>query len=223
MIKKLGMIAASAIFATTLAVPAQAQDLVPYQEGLHYFEIEQASAVPTDKVEVVELFSYLCTHCNTFEPYINSWAKRIPDHVEFRRIPVVFGRGSWELYARAYITADFMGLPEESHMAMMDRLWKEKKIMRSLDEIAEFYSQFGADKDKFMSTSQSFAVDGRMRKEQQLVRDYGISGTPSLVVNGKYRVAGNAAVPSFESILDVVDYLVEIEASKLPQSSVAAE
>lgn len=193
------------------AVLAQGKGLVPYQEGLHYIKIDNASEIRSDKVVVTELFSYLCTHCNTFEPYVNSWAERIPDYVEFKRIPVVFGRSSWELYARAYATADIMNLPEETHMAMMDRLWKERKVMRSLDEIADFYAGFGADKDKFLSTAQSFAVDGKLRKDQQLVRSYGVTGTPSLVVNGKYRVSGNAALPSFEAMLDVVDYLVEIE------------
>ena len=205
------------------AAIAQENELVPYQEGLHYFEIEQASAVSGDTVEVVELFSYLCTHCNTFEPYINSLVKRIPDYVDFRRIPVVFGRGSWELYARGFITAELMNLPEEAHMGMMDRLWKEKKIMRSLDEIAEFYSQYGADKEKFLSTAQSFAVDGRMRKDQLDVRNYGITGTPALVVAGKYRIAGNAAVPSFEAMLDVVDFLVEKERAGMQQISATAD
>lgn len=202
---------------------AQGQGLVPYQEGMHYFKIDNASAFQGDKVEVLELFSYLCSHCSTFEPYVNSWAERKPDYVDFRRIAVVFGRDSWEFYARAFATAEIMNLPEEAHMAMMDRLWKERKVMRSLDEIANFYVQFGADKEKFLSTAQSFAVDGKIRKDQQLVRDYGITGTPSLVVNGKYRVAGNAAVPSFEVMLDVVDYLVEIERYKLKGDSVAAE
>jgi len=205
------------------SVFAQGKGLVPYQEGLHYFKIEQASALPGDKVEVLEMFSYLCNHCNTFEPYVNSWAERKPDYVEFRRIPVVFGRGSWELYARAYATADIMNLSDDAHMAMMDRLWKERKIMRSLDEIADFYVQFGADKEKFLSTAQSFAVDGKIRKDQQMVQAYGITGTPSLVVGGKYRVTGNAAIPSFDAMLDVVDYLVEIEKAKLTSNSVAAE
>ena len=205
------------------SVAAQGSEPVPYQEGLHYFEIEQAPVSNSDSVEVVELFSYLCTHCNTFEPYVNSWVKRAPDYVDFRRLPVVFGRQSWEMYARGFITAELMNLPEEAHMAMMDRLWKEKKILRSLDEIAEFYTEFGADKAKFLSTAQSFAVDGRLRKDQSLVRAYGITGTPSLVVNGRYRVAGNAAVPSFEAMLDVVDFLVEQEKANLQQSSVAAE
>lgn len=205
------------------AVLAQSKGLVPYQEGLHYFKIDNASAVPSDKVEVLELFSYLCSHCNTFEPYVNSWAARAPEYVAFRRVPVVFGRSSWELYARAFATAEIMNLNEEAHMAMMDRLWKERKMMRSLDEIADFYVQFGADKQKFLSTAQSFAVDGKIRKDQQLVRSYGITGTPSIVVNGKYRVAGNSAIPSFEAMLDVVDYLVEIERYQLKGESVAAE
>lgn len=202
---------------------AQSDKLVPYQEGLHYFSIEQAPVTSGDFVEVVELFSYLCTHCNTFEPYVNSWAKRTPDFVNFRRLPVVFGRQSWEIYARGFITAQMMDLPSEAHMAMMDRLWKEKKIMRSLDEIADFYTQFGADKQKFLSTAQSFAVDGRLRKDAAQVRTWGITGTPSLVVNGKYRVAGNAAVPSFEAMLDVVDFLVEQESAQLQQSSAEAD
>ena len=194
---------------------AQTDKLVPYQEGLHYFLIDQAPAETGDKVEVAELFSYLCTHCNTFEPYINSWKKRLPEHVGFKRIPVVFGRSSWELYARGYVTAELMKIPEEAHMAMMDKLWKEKKIMRSMEELATFYSQFGVDKSKFLSTAQSFAVDGKLRRDQLLVQSYGIQGTPSLVVSGKYRVAGNAAVPSFEVMLDVVDYLVELESAKM--------
>lgn len=201
----------------------QAQGLVPYQEGLHYSRIEQASAVPADKVEVVEMFSYLCTHCYTFDPYMNRWAEKAPDHVEFRRLPVVFGRSSWEIYARGYVTAEIMGLDDRAHEAMMERLWKEKKILRSIEEIADFYTQFGVDKAKFLSTAKSFAVDGRIRKDQQLVRDWGITGTPSVVVNGKYRITGNAAIPSFDAMLDVVDYLVEIEASKIRKASVAAD
>ena len=44
--------------------------LEPYQEGVHYFKINQVPAeTDSDTVEVTELFSYGCSHCNTFEPY----------------------------------------------------------------------------------------------------------------------------------------------------------
>jgi thiol:disulfide interchange protein DsbA len=209
----------------SLAFSAQAQGTkpVPYQEGLHYFLIDGAPAASSGPMELVEAFSYLCSHCNTFEPYIGAWKKRKPEGVEFRRIPVVFGRGSWELYARGYVTAEMMNVGEEAHNAMMDRLWKEKNMMRSMEELAEFYSQFGVDKEKFLATSGSFAVEARLKKDQQKVQSYGITGTPSLVLNGKYRIAGSAAVPSFDVMLDVVDFLIEAESAGTQESSAAAD
>jgi thiol:disulfide interchange protein DsbA len=205
------------------AAAAQSDKPVPYQEGLHYVLIDQAPLASGDKIELVEAFSYLCTHCNTFEPYIQGWIKRKPDNVEFRRIPVVFGRDSWELYARGYVTANLMNVPAEAHIAMMDRLWKEKKIMRSMDELADFYSQYGLDKDKFLSTSRSFAVDSKIRKDQVAVKSFGITGTPALVLNGKYRISGNAAVANYDVLLDVVDYLIEMETAEMQKSSAASD
>lgn len=209
----------------SLACTAQAQGAkpVPYQKDLHYFLIEGAPVTTGGPMELVEAFSYLCSHCNTFEPYISAWKKRKPEHVEFRRIPVVFGRGSWELYARGYVTAEMMNVGEAAHVAMMDRLWKEKSTMRSMEELAEFYSQFGVDKEKFLATSGSFAVEARLKRDQQKIQSFGITGTPSLVLNGKYRIAGNAAVPSFEVMLDVVDYLIAAESAGTQESSAAAD
>ena len=106
---------------------------------------------------------------------------------------------------------------------MMDRLWKEKNIMRTMDELAEFYSQFGVDKDKFLATSSSFAVATRLMKDQNRVRDFGITGTPSLILNGKYRIAGNAAVPNYDVMLDVVDFLIAKERPGTQKSSATAD
>jgi len=204
-------------------VHAQGGAQAQYQEGLHYVAIEGAPVRTSGKVEVVEAFSYLCSHCNTFEPYINAWKKRIPENVNFRRVPVVFGRGSWELYARGYVTAEMLGIADAAHTAMMDKLWKDKDIMRSMEDLAAFYSQFGVEAEKFLATSKSFAVDTQIKKDQLVLQSYGITGTPSLVVAGKYRVAGNAAVPSFDVMLDVVNFLVAKESAASPQSSAAAD
>lgn len=217
-------LAAALVFCTPAAL-AQNEKQAPYQEGLHYFLIEGAPAVTGEKIRLEEAFSYLCTHCNTFDPYVKSWKTRKPDYVEFRRIPVVFGRGSWELYARGYVTAELMDVPDEAHYALMDRIWNKKDMIRSMDELATFYSQFGLDKEKFLSTSRSFAVDGKLRKDQALVQAYGIRGTPSLVLNGKYRIAGNAAVASFDVMFDIVDYLIakEVESRSSQQASATTD
>jgi len=196
---------------------AQAQE-PKYQEGTHYQTLEQVAGYqPIDGVEVTEVFSYLCNHCATFEPYMQAWKERLPEGVTLTRIPVEFGRPAWALYALAYVTASVMGVAEESHPLMMDVLWKEKRQMRNIDELADFYTQFGVDKAKFISTSESFAVDMRIRREQQLVQTYGVNATPTMVVNGKYRVTAN----DFDTTLAVVDYLVAQELTKLDSGQVA--
>jgi len=198
-------------------------DAPKYQEGVHFEAIEGAPVRTDDGVEVVEAFSYMCTHCATFEPYITSWKQRKPEAVTFKRIPVVFGRSSWELYARAYVTAEMMGIADKAHGELMDKIWKEREIMRDMDELAAFYAGFGVDADTFLATSKSFAVDAKMRKDQRSLQTAGVRGTPSLVVEGKYLVAGNEAVANYDVMLDVVDFLANRElAAKASRSAAQA-
>jgi thiol:disulfide interchange protein DsbA len=182
------------------------------QEGVHYFKINQVPAdTGSDIVEVTELFSYACSHCNTMEPYVQNWSKTKAENVKFNRIAVAFGRRSWEMMARAYIAAEMMGIVEESHIAMMDAIWKQGKQFRSLDELADFYSGFGVEKSAFIAHFQSFAADSQLRKSQRDVQLFGITGTPSLVVNRKYRITSNKNVRGFDVMMDIVDFLVAKE------------
>jgi thiol:disulfide interchange protein DsbA len=186
----------------------------PYQEGVHYFKIDQVPAEnDSDIVEVTELFSYACSHCNTIEPYMQSWNKSKADNVVLNRIAVGFGRKSWEMMARAYIAAEMMGIVEESHVAMMDAIWKDGKQFRNLDELADFYAGFGVDRDAFIAHYKSFAADSQLRKSQRDVQLFGITGTPSLVVARKYRITSNKNVRDFNAMLDVVDFLTEKESA----------
>ena len=207
MIQKV-ILALSLLLGSQLAVAQQDK----YQEGVHYFKIGQIPAeTGSDIVEVTEVFSYACSHCNTIDPYIQAWSKNKPDNVKLNRIPVVFGRKAWELMARGYIAAEMMGIVEESHIAMMDAIWKQGKQFRSMDELADFYAGFGVEKSAFIAHFQSFALDSQLRKGQRDVQLFGIQATPSLVVNRKYRVTSSKDVRDFDVMLDVVDFLVAKE------------
>ena len=207
MIQKM-ILALSLLLGSQLAVAQQDN----YQEGVHYFKIGQVPAeTGSDIVEVTEIFSYACSHCNTIDPYIQNWSKNKPDNVKLNRIAVVFGRKAWEMMARGYIAAEMMGIVEESHVAMMDAIWKQGKQFRNLDELADFYAGFGVEKSAFIANFESFAADSQLRKSQRDVQLFGIQGTPSLVVNRKYRVTSNKDVRDFDAMLDVVDFLVAKE------------
>jgi protein dithiol oxidoreductase (disulfide-forming) len=212
----------AALLTFTGGALAQSPAAGQYQENIHYTTIPDAPAAAGDEVDVIEAFSYMCNHCATFEPYITSWKKRKPEHVAFKRIPVVFGRNTWELYARAYVTAEMMGIADEAHGGLMDKLWKEQTVLRDMDELAKFYSSFGVKPEEFVATSRSFAVDARMRRDQRFLQNAGVRGTPSMIVNGKYLVAGNAAVGNFDVLLDVVDFLIERESAALVAPAAAA-
>ena len=96
MIRKI-VLALSLLLGSHVAI-AQQGTPAKYQEGVHYFKIDQAPAqTGSDKVEVTEVFSYACSHCNTFEPYMQNWKNNKPENVSLNRIPVAFGRRSWEM------------------------------------------------------------------------------------------------------------------------------
>lgn len=213
----------SALALCLVAVNAPAQEAA-FQDGVHYFTVQQVpGSKPKDTVEVTEVFSYLCNHCNSFEPYMQNWASRMPEGVSLNRIPVGFGRATWELYAQAYVAASVMGIADESHVPMMNAIWKENRQMRNMDELAEFYAGFGVEKSAFLATAKSFAVDAQMRRDQQTVRAYGVNGTPTMLVNNKYRVSAGGAVSNFDQMLAIVDFLVARELAAKTASAPAAE
>ncbi len=205
-----------------LATSSLAQPM-RYQEGQHYNVIEPAQ--PTNdasKVEVVEVFGYLCPHCYRFQANIEPWLEEKPELVEFRRIPVVFQR-PWEPLARAYYTADALGILDQSHMALFEALHKERKNLRTPEHLAEFHSQFGVEQDEFLKTSKSFTVDTKMRQGAAQAQRYGVTGTPSIIVNGKYIVtAGMPGHRNYQDMMDVVEHLVDSELARVQQGEATA-
>ena len=104
---------------------------------------------------------------------------------------------------------------------LFDALHRDHKALRSINDIADFLAAHGLDKRQFLSTAESFVVNGRLTQVQAAVRRYGITGTPSIVVDGKYRISAGGQVASYDEMLQVADYLIEQQ--RRNRSSVAAE
>ena len=203
------ILSAALVSASLFGMSAQAAD-VPLEAGKTYIEL--ANAVPVakpGKIEVVELFWYGCPHCYAFEPVINPWVEKLPADVNFVRIPAMFG-GPWDAHGQMFMTLEAMGVEHKVHNAVFNAIQKEGKRLVKPDEMAEFLATQGVDKDKFLSTFNSFAIKGQITKAKELAKKYEISGVPTMIVNGKYRFdLGTSGGP--EQTLNVADQLIAKE------------
>lgn len=165
------------------------------------------------KVEVIEFFWYGCPHCFRFDPYLEEWVKGKPAEVVFKRQPVIFG-ANWAPQARAYFTAEVLGVVDKIHKDLFNAMHVDKKPMASEEELAEFFAAHGIDRQDFKNAYRSFAVDVKMRQAEAIAADYGITGVPALVVNGRYTITGQTA-KSYAKMIEVLKALVERERQRL--------
>lgn len=173
--------------------------------------------LPTDdpsKIEVKEFFSYGCSHCYEFEPDLNAWLKKKPDSVAFLRQPVAFGRPQWATYARIYLAAEALGVVDKVQPEVYKILHVEKKPLQDEGEIADLFVKQGVSKADFNDAYQSFSVDMKVKQSDEVVKKYGVDGTPTLIVNGKYRVSPTKA-KSFSRMIEITNALIRQESGQV--------
>jgi len=180
-----------------------------------YEEIRPAQPTQSgNKIEVVEVFWYGCPHCYTFEPYLQKWLAAKPDDVEFRRLPGILG-SAWAPHARAFFTAEKMGILDQIHEPLFKAIHKDRKQIFSDAEVKNFIvSTTGVDANEFSRIFDSKEIDIKMRQALVSEQKYKITGVPAVIVNGKYLTNGTMA-KSYESIIDVINHLVDMERQKL--------
>jgi protein dithiol oxidoreductase (disulfide-forming) len=185
-----------------------------FRENVSYERIVPAQpTAERDKVEVIEVFWYGCPHCHRFQPYVDRWLLGADTDITFIRLPAILNE-NWAVHARAYYTAEALGVTEEIHEPLFDAIHNKKERLRTEDELAEFFDRHGVDRERFHKTFNSFAINSKVQRARELTRRYGIEGTPAVVINGKYRT-GPGMTGSFERVIDVMDHLVDEELTSL--------
>jgi thiol:disulfide interchange protein DsbA len=197
------------------ALAAQPPAAKPLKAGEDYELVSppQATGDPA-KVEVIEFFGYGCPHCMHFEPHLNEWLKKKPANVVFIRQPVIF-RAEWAPHAKGYFVAEALGIADKVHADFFDAIHTKKMALGSEDDLAKFFASHGVKEEDFRKASRSFAVDSKMRQAEGIAARYGVDGTPSVVVNGKYRVSADLA-KNFENMIAITDGLIKQESAAKP-------
>jgi thiol:disulfide interchange protein DsbA len=183
-----------------------------YQEGIAYQRIvpEQPTNTEGDKIEVVELFWYGCPHCHRFEPFIERWLKTKSDNIEFVRLPAIL-RDSWAIHARAFYAAEALGVLDKIHKPLFTAIHAHKRKLNTEEALMAFFAEHGVSDDDFKKAFNSFSVNAKVRRANELGRRYGVRGTPAVVINGKYRTDSTTCKCGFSEVLNIVDFLAEKE------------
>ena len=189
-----------------LSTPLVAQQ---YSEGEHYLAVPiPQEAEPSDKIEVIEFFSYGCIHCYRFETRLQQWLKNLPDDVEFRREHVIFQQ-SWVPLARAFYIAEKRGVLEEVHDDLFDAIHKHRVNMADEGNLrALFSNKADVEFDEFKGDYESFEIHNRLRASLTKMRAAQIDGVPTMLIDRRFVVTTDTARGAHR-IISVVEFLVD--------------
>lgn len=181
-----------------------------FVEGTHYDLISPpVRTASPDKVEVVEFFWFGCGHCYTFEPMLGQWKKTLPEDVDFRGSPAMWNK-LMELHAQAFYTAQVLGVQDSMNAVLFQAMNVDSKRLSSQDEIQALFVANGVTAEDFTKAFNSFGVGSQVRQASARARSAKITGTPAMMVNGKYHISTRKA-GSQAGMLKVADFLIEKE------------
>lgn len=221
------LIAVAGVLLSSLVPTVSSAQQQQWVEGKHYFPIRPAAPtnVPAGKIEVAEAFSYGCPACYSFHPLAKQIQATLPANAQFIYQHASFNSAeSWPLFQRAFLTAEALGIREKTHDAMLRAIWEtgelavvDRKTNRlknpqpTMEQVAKFYERTaGVKAADFINASKSFGVQAAINRTEAWLRAARIDSTPTIVVNGKYRLSPRSA-GGVNEMFALIDYLVKRE------------
>jgi len=181
-----------------------------YRAGVHYEIVDNPTIVrDPSKIEVTEVFWFGCNHCYALEPYIARWKKDVPADVAFIKSPATWNE-MLKTHANIYYTAKALGIEQQFVPAAFNTIQNEGRMLTGNTELEYYFRGFDIDRNKYKAVSTSFGVRNAVEQADKKMKQWKVTGVPSLIVNGKYKVSASRAVRT-DQLFDVVDFLVEKE------------
>ena len=194
----------------SLSACAQEPAATNYVEGQQYVLLDQpVRTADPSKIEVAEIFAYSCPHCFDFEPLLHKWEKEQGADVYLAQTHAMWNP-QMEPLIRGYYASVALQIKDKTHMDVFKAMHLEHKQIITAEQWADFFAGYGVDKTKALNTFNSFGVTSQIKQAEARTRGYKVTGTPEMVVNGKYRISSRLA-GGHPEMLKVVDFLVAKE------------
>ncbi|MBF0143266.1 MAG: thiol:disulfide interchange protein DsbA/DsbL [Magnetococcales bacterium] len=174
--------------------------------GTDYDVIQPPVPRLADRPEIVEIFNFKCPHCRDLHPTMVEWAKSRADRYLVSAMPIHWGEQT-DLPARAFFAAGFMGKGEEMRQAIFAAHFDRQADIENMADLLFLVEDLGLDQKKFSAAMESFGVTAKATQAMTLAKAFGVTGTPLLVVNGKYRVSLTHAKGDPKRLVAIADFL----------------
>jgi thiol:disulfide interchange protein DsbA len=182
-----------------------------FQDGVDYNTVSGPRPDTGKKVEVLEFFMYHCPHCNALDPVLADWVKKNSDKVVFRRMHL-----GDDPQAKAFYTLEAMNLLGNGmHEKIFHAIHVDHNRLNTDQALLDFVVKNGVDKTKYLDAFNSFGVQTKLKRGQQVATQYKLDSVPALVIDGHYTtspaVAGHgltSPVAAHAAMFAVVDDLV---------------
>jgi thiol:disulfide interchange protein DsbA len=140
---------------------------------------------------------------------LTAWGKQLPEGAVVQPSPAVWN-DAMKMHAKAYYIAEVLGVKEAVHPIIFDAMHVKRERLTSRLALRDLFEDSGVDPAQFDKAFDSFGVDSQVRQADARAKSAKISGTPSLMVAGKYLIETRAA-GSQTNMLEIAQYLVEKE------------
>jgi thiol:disulfide interchange protein DsbA len=197
-----------ALAATAAALPGLLTLPALAQSGKGYVALKQPAPVeaPAGQIEVIEFFSYGCSHCMNFEPMFQQWKKNVPKDVVVHEVHVGFN-SAFEPLQKIFYALEAIGQLDAVHGKVFGALQTQRKRLDKSDVLFDWIAEQGVDRAKFEQAYKSFGVASKLRRALQLQEAYAVEGTPALGIAGRYYTDGSMA-GGFSQMLKITDDLI---------------
>lgn len=217
------------LLAAMLLVPASAMAQLRFVEGRDYTVVptpQVSGNVPAGKIEVAEVFSYLCGHCYEAQPAAEELAAALPADAAMTYVYATLGHQDWQLLQRGHLTARLLGIAERNHARLFTAIWETgefpqfdlargqvRKPAPTIRDVARFYAKGGGVSEAdFLKKAGSAEVDAAVKRTEALIRGWQVGGTPTFVVAGRYRIEKVATTQDLKAL---VNFLIGRERTRL--------
>lgn len=163
---------------------------------------------PTDtpgKIEVVEFFSYGCPHCAEFNPMLEKWVAKQGKDVVFKRVPITFGRAAWANASRLYYALETTGQLAKLDNDVFAAIHQQRINLFDPNVTQDWIGKKGEDQKKFSEAFNSFGIQSKVKRGDQVAMSHNVDGVPALAINGAYLITADEG---FDSMLAAADKLI---------------